>query len=295
MQILIALCELGISPDDARFVKNGNSLLDYLMTYAKSGGFRHTYSEKAPSPMASEQGLYALAAVARFAEGKSSLYRMKGEGVLTGSPDTGASGLPGKHADVRLPELRFPGKNFSDITGHEAKTAIEALAARGIINGKTADSFLPDETMTRAEFAAITVRGLGLPEKANAVFDDVAPGDWFAPYVGAAHAYGIVTGVSAGLFSPDGTLSREEAAVMIARSAALCGMNTTVDTFTARNLLAGFTDYVRASDWAVSSLAFCCKEGILSDEQLELKPKEPVTRAEIAQMLFHMLEKADLL
>ena len=82
---------------------------------------------------------------------------------------------------------------------------------------------------------------------------------------------------------------------MVARAASLCGMDAEVGTFEARNILAGFLDYVKASDWSISSLAFCYGEGILSNRVLEIKPKEPVTRAEIADMLYNMLKLSELL
>ena len=82
---------------------------------------------------------------------------------------------------------------------------------------------------------------------------------------------------------------------MVSRAAKLCGMNTDMEVFESRDILAGFLDYVKASDWAVSSLAFCYDNGILPNEALEIKPKEAVTRAEIAQMLYNMLSLSKLI
>lgn len=77
-QMLCALGELGIPLDDPRFVKNGHSLLDALLTFqTPDGGFRHTADSEGPDRMASEQGLYALAAAKRLQAGQSSLYRME--------------------------------------------------------------------------------------------------------------------------------------------------------------------------------------------------------------------------
>lgn len=76
-QVLIALAACGIAPEDARFVKNGCSALDALLAYAApGGGYRHTAEEAGANPMASEQALLALAAVARQRAGESSLYGM---------------------------------------------------------------------------------------------------------------------------------------------------------------------------------------------------------------------------
>ena len=298
IQMLIALCELELPLDDARFVKNGNTILDNVMTYYQQGnGFLHTYSGSGSGLMASEQGLCGLAAVKRMLDGESSLYRMDDHiAVDPSEPTEPGEGLPGKHADVKKTELQYPGKTFADINGHTSQAAIEALAARGVISGMTDETFAPDETMTRAEFAIIVVRGLGLPETAETnVFADVSDTAWFCAYVNAAYAYGIVNGVSDTEFAPENTITREEAAVMVTRAARLCGMDTEMDATAVRDILAGFTDYVTASDWAAAPLAFCYEKGILSDEKIEIMPQKPITRAEIAQMLYNLLDGAKLL
>ena len=149
--------------------------------------------------------------------------------------------------------------------------------------------------MTRAQFATIVVRGLGLPEQTPQVFDDVKAGDWFAPYVGSAYAYGIVKGKSATRFDPNGTITRQEAAVMVARAAKLCGLDTELDAAAVRDALAQFTDYVTAGDWARQELAFCYRQGILDDSALTIQPLVPILRCEIAQMLYNLLGSAQLL
>ncbi len=76
-QVVVALCELGIDINDKRFVKNGNTLLDNLLSYQESdGSFLHIRSGSGSNLMATEQSFYALAAVLRAQTGKSSLYRM---------------------------------------------------------------------------------------------------------------------------------------------------------------------------------------------------------------------------
>ena len=82
---------------------------------------------------------------------------------------------------------------------------------------------------------------------------------------------------------------------MVTRAAKLCGMDTNMDTLATRDILAQFFDYVKASDWSQSSLAFCYNEKILDDSVMDIKPKEAVTRAEIASMLYNMLLSANLL
>ncbi len=75
-QVLTALCELGISPKDKRFVKNGNTVIDNMMTFYTKEGFIHTKDGSGNSMMSTEQAFYALVSYQRLTEGKSSLYRM---------------------------------------------------------------------------------------------------------------------------------------------------------------------------------------------------------------------------
>jgi S-layer homology domain. len=296
VQMIVALTALGISLDDPRFVKNGNTLLDNLMTYYKKGnGFHHTNNGDGSNQMATEQGFYGLVAAKRAVDGKNSLYQMSDAIQIPDMPIHTQVGLDGKQVDVTSIPITSPGITFPDINAHKNQVAIEALASRGIITGKSKDRFDPDGTMTRAEFATIIVRGLGLPINQNPVFEDVSVKDWFSSYVNTAFHYGIVTGTTATTFHPNGSITREEAAVMLTRAATLCGMDADMDPVQSRDVLAGFTDYMKASEWAKSSLAFCYRENILPNEEIEILPKSAIKRAEIAQMLFNMLGRAKLL
>jgi hypothetical protein len=214
--------------------------------------------------------------------------------VSSGGPAAGA-GLPGKHADVKSVPITAAGTTFSDVKYHANKTAIEALAARQIINGMGDGTFAPNNNMTRAQFATITVKALGLTPKANSVFTDVAAVAWYAPYVGTAYTYGIVNGRSATSFDPSGTITRQEAATMVARAAKLCGMNTDYTTAAARDVLSQFGDYTSCASWAMAPLAFCYDQGILDDSVLNIQPTQEIKRCEIAQMLYNMLDQANLL
>ncbi|MGM9605843.1 MAG: S-layer homology domain-containing protein [Faecousia sp.] len=297
VQMIVALCELGIPLDDPRFVKNGNTMLDNLMTfYLPGNGFLHTTNGSGSNQMASEQAFYGLVAAQRAAQGKNSLYRMSDAiSITAGEGQQAGAGLEGKHADVQVQAILYPGKTFDDISAHVNQPAIEALAARGIIDGKGNNLFDPDATMTRAEFAAIVVRGLGLTPQANDTFTDVPSDKWYAPYIGTASSYGLINGVGGGRFNPDGAITRQEAATMVARAAKLCGMDTSLDSGTVRDVLAQFGDYVTAGEWARESLAFCYREGILDDSELNIQPQTPVKRCEVAQMLYNLLGSAELL
>ncbi|MDD4715440.1 MAG: S-layer homology domain-containing protein [Oscillospiraceae bacterium] len=295
-QVVVALTALGIDPgSDSRFIKNGSSVLDNLMTfYVPGGGFRHIEGDKIPNGMATEQGFYALVAYERFLNGKNALYDMSDATDRTAGQNSGSQGLPNKNQDVKKLPVLYPGKTFEDISGDSFQKAIEALAARGIINGVGSSVFQPNRTMTRAEFAAVMVRALGLVPSGSSGFSDVPKASWYAPYVGTASAYQIVNGISKTAFSPNQTITREQAAVMVMRAARLCGLETDMTDAETLDLLAQFPDYTKSALWARNALAFCYQNDILSQSMLLIQPQKDVTRSEIAGMADQMLQKARL-
>ena len=289
-QVLLCMSVLGIPYTDSRFIKNGNTILDFILKFQKDGGFSHTEDETAPNLMTTEQCLYSLAAAERLYENKPSIFDMSDAPKLQKS-----EGLSGKLDDVSKSVIKYQGKTFEDIKGLGCREAVETLASRGIINGMTDLAFEPSGTMTRAQFATITVLALGLPVKPTDVFADVNENDWFFPYVGTAYSYEIVKGVSETEFNPSGTITREEAAVMLCRAAALCGLGTDMSLLNPLDYLSEFPDYTEISAWAQNAMAFCCKENILDTSVIYLNPHEAVLRAEIAEMIYKMLGKANLL
>jgi prenyltransferase beta subunit len=76
-QTIVALTELGISLEDSRFVKNGNTLEDALLRFQmEDGSFSHLMDSDT-DVLATEQAFYALVAIDRMEQGKTSLYSMK--------------------------------------------------------------------------------------------------------------------------------------------------------------------------------------------------------------------------
>ncbi len=301
VQVLVGLCELGIGWDDVRFVKNGNTLLDNLLTFRTSaGGFYHIADgSDGDNQMSAEQGFYGLIACLRYEKGQNSLYRM-GDAITIGdaveeevrAPGTG---LEGKNKDVTPREITKPGITFGDIKKSPNKAAIEALAAREIINGMNEAEFRPDATMTRAQYATIVVKALGLTPKANGKFKDVATNAWYAAYVGTANAYGIVNGVSDTEFNPEGTITRQEAAVMTIRAAKLCGLDTAMSEAEQNDILCDYMDYRQIASWAKESMAYCYWNEILNTDDLNAEPTREILRGEVAEMLYRMLVLANLI
>ncbi|MBO9599089.1 MAG: S-layer homology domain-containing protein, partial [Cohnella sp.] len=111
------------------------------------------------------------------------------------------------------------GVPFEDVAAeHYAASAIAFVKARGIMNGYSDGRFQADETITRAEMAAVISNDLKLSaaENGKSRFEDTA-GHWAQAIIEASLAAGIVEGYPDGSFKPNNQLTRAEAVVIINR------------------------------------------------------------------------------
>ncbi|MFD1910373.1 S-layer homology domain-containing protein [Paenibacillus rhizoplanae] len=141
---------------------------------------------------------------------------------------------------------------------HWAKADIELLASKLIVNGSTETQFAPDSDITRAEFAALLVRSLGLtPDTAGANYTDVMTGDWYAGAIGAAVQAKLVEGFQDQSFRPNDTITREQMAVMISRAISFAGQTNDAISGQVRPLSA-FQDQAEISSWAQGGSSTSC-------------------------------------
>ncbi|WP_438446090.1 polysaccharide lyase family 8 super-sandwich domain-containing protein [Gorillibacterium sp. sgz5001074] len=183
-------------------------------------------------------------------------------------------------------------KTFSDLSGHWAKQEVERMASKMLVNGVSGTDFAPERAITRAEFTALLVRGLGLAEQASAArFSDVSEGDWFAGPVGAAVKAGLVQGLNDGAFHPDELLTRQEMAVMVIRAVQATGIGLKPAAQADQNP-ARFRDQGAIAGWAQSAVAEAVEAGILHGvTETTFEPQAQATRAQAAVMLLRMLQK----
>ncbi|MCY9659979.1 S-layer homology domain-containing protein [Paenibacillus anseongense] len=186
-------------------------------------------------------------------------------------------------------------RTFADLNGHWAKADVEYLASKLLVNGVAADRFAPEGTITRAEFSALLVRGLGLSAKENgggAHFADVPASAWYASTVDAAVASGLVSGVGAGLFAPNAPITREEMAVVIASALTLTSNGaSSKGQGQAGSRLNAFTDRESISSWAQEAAIRASEVGIMNGmEDGRFAPTEYATRAQAAVILKRLLQ-----
>ncbi|WP_082389452.1 InlB B-repeat-containing protein [Lysinibacillus sp. ZYM-1] len=118
---------------------------------------------------------------------------------------------------------------FTDTVQHDAKDAIEFVKEAGLFNGVTETSFHPNGFITRAQMAAIAARWMEKqcadspnadfckPTSLDKIFKDVSNNHWAVQAINTVNGLGIMTGITADTFNPDGYLTRAQAVKVLNR------------------------------------------------------------------------------
>lgn len=176
--------------------------------------------------------------------------------------------------------------HFTDIAGHWAEKEILALAEQNIINGKNETQYMPEDTVTRAEFAAMNRRALGLnPSIYQGAFGDIGNGSWYANEIQAAVNAGIMSGDADGNFRPNDPISRQEMAKVI--------VNAYLTKHTAQEIETGdidFTDSGEIAEWAREPVARAAALGLVNGmPDGTFAPNDNMTRAQAAAVIYRLI------
>ncbi|WP_235680266.1 5'-nucleotidase C-terminal domain-containing protein [Paenibacillus albicereus] len=178
---------------------------------------------------------------------------------------------------------------FADMSGHWAASAVAELAGKRIVAGKSASAFAPGDAVTRAEFAVLLARTLGLSAGSAAPFRDIAAGAWHADGIAAAAEAGLIGGYGDGSFRPQQRISRQEMAVMTLRAVQLAGRQASAPQAEA----VAFADAERIAAWAADAAAELSRYGLVQgDDKGRFQPLAGATRAESAVLLQRLLAQA---
>ncbi|WP_145046104.1 alpha/beta hydrolase-fold protein [Paenibacillus xylanexedens] len=179
-------------------------------------------------------------------------------------------------------------KPFKDVqSGSWYNRAVEVMVAQHIVKGVNDVDFAPQSPVTRAEFAALLTRMLGLEETANAPFADVAQDKWYASSVAAAYQAGIINGVSDAAFEPNRQITREQMAVMTYNALQTLYPG---EGGTSHDALAEFTDGGDIHPWAQQQLSTLVQLGLIQGNGKSMKPQGTATRGEAVQVLLNLME-----
>lgn len=199
-------------------------------------------------------------------------------------PTTGADGA--STPSPTLPsETVSTASRFRDMQGHWAAPFVEALAARNLVRGFADGTFRPDQWVKRSEFAALAVSSYAsLPNQQEPVnFRDVAEGFWAKSVITQAQTKGLMGGFPDGTFRPDQSISRVQAIVAIANGLSLPSAGAAV--------LNIFHDRAQIPSYALSAIATATQHRLVVNhpDPLLLRPLEPITRAEVAALVYQGL------
>ena len=174
---------------------------------------------------------------------------------------------------------------FTDCKNHWAKDDIEEMYRRGIVSGVTDTTFEPDRQITRAEFAALIVRALGLSGNSDTQWNDVSSDAWYASVVNAISASGMMVGFD-GYFRPDDLITREEMAVIIAKAYVLKGGAEKTGG------IEKFVDVNDISAWARGYVDTAATAGLINGmTPTTFIPQANTTRAEAASIIRRLLDQ----
>ena len=189
---------------------------------------------------------------------------------------------------VSIPLALNADSPFADTANHWGATFMAKLYHRGILTGEVKDNLLyanPDRGVTRAEFAVLLCRYLGLNAEDYASvevpFTDMDKvGSWAVNQVKAMYALGIVNGVTNSdgtqSFSPQGQLSRAQAVTMMGR-AGLVEMQSAD--------LSAFSDVDKIPSYALEHFQTMVAAGVISGSYGKLDPNGTMTRAAVCKVL----------
>jgi len=164
---------------------------------------------------------------------------------------------------------------LNDIYGHWAERQIRDLVSTGVINGYPDGCFRPNQTISRAEFATMIVKVLGLSSSGTRTFTDTQ-GHWGHYTIAAAYEAGIVSGYDTYRFGPDDPITREQMAVMIVKAAGVSDRASQLS----------FADSRAISLWARSAVAQAAAQGIIMGyPDNTFRPANPATRAEAVSII----------
>jgi len=216
---------------------------------------------------------------------------VKKASTTTGGNDGTTSGggpsiiAPGHTGAVTTPNTNTNYKpDFQDLDSVEwARTAINGLAMRGMINGRDQYTFDPNANITRAEYCQILMGAINaLNAKGESTFADVPSTAWYYNAVSVASQLGIVSGYGDGNFGPNDLITRQDMALMTYKTAQI--MNKSLEPVNAEIT---FEDSHEIADYAFEAVMTLQKAGIINGmTDTTFEPHSNATRAQSAKVIF---------
>ena len=177
--------------------------------------------------------------------------------------------------------LLTPAMAFTDTAGHWAETAVNKWSQEyGVLQGYDDGSFRPDDSITRGAFAGILDRFLQFQAAApSGTFSDTKGNRWEDSIL-KLNAAGVYLG-SEGKALPGDSITRQQAMTMVARAFQLGGTDHALT----------YHDEAQIANYARPYIAELTARGWITDAvEDSFRPTEPLTRAELVNLLNNMIQ-----
>ncbi|UJF32254.1 S-layer homology domain-containing protein [Paenibacillus hexagrammi] len=186
---------------------------------------------------------------------------------------------------------------FSDTKGHWASDAIQTLSDKMIIQD-SGSLFNPDSNITRAEFAVMMSRALGLAGSEMSAqaspFHDINPDAADAAAIQATVEAGIFKGVAEDLFAPDRIITREQMAAVLIRAAKAYDLILPASASAPK--LTQYQDFQNVSDWAKQEVGEAIQAGLIQGvSDTSISSSSSGTKAQSAMLLMQLLKRVGLM
>lgn len=209
--------------------------------------------------------------------------------IQASSIDLGQPGIDSQYGSglvhVPVDSLELASLSFSDVKTHWARSDINYLYTKNMISGYPNQTFKPDKQVTRAEFAAMLVKGLNLSNKDGQAIhfkDDQKIEKWARTSIQIAAKHGLLRGKldhnGQVYFDPSAVITRAELAVIFSRLVA-----QPTETMPSTKM---FDDQATIPIWAKKGVQISVQSGLLSGyKNNHFGANDPVTRAQGAAIL----------
>lgn len=177
----------------------------------------------------------------------------------------------------------------TDVTqDHWSYDAVEYCYNKGIVSGISATEFGRDYPIIRGDFMLMLYNAVGKPAPSGPCsFTDVASTDYYYNALSWAQNRGLASGVGEGRFAPRENITREQAFSLLYRFLPVAGKDCPDG---ALSILDQFKDRDQIADYARTASATLVSQGLASGSDGSIDPKSTLTRAQMASLLYRVLE-----
>lgn len=176
---------------------------------------------------------------------------------------------------------------YDDVRDNYATESIMNMTKRNVITGTGMRKFEPDKAIARAEFAVMLDRLLGMQPVASAIpaFADVSASAWYYGWIQTSMQLGLTQGTSANAYEPARAVTREEAAVILARALKLPAGAANGNGNADGNANSNYADRASIAAWATPAVDQLTRMSLLAGDDGRFRPRDKITRQEAAVML----------